>query len=43
MITDRSYHIANTPEEAIAEIRNGCGRRYDPQVVEAFLAIWDRL
>jgi putative two-component system response regulator len=43
MTTDRAYHAAITNEDAIEEIRRGCGTRYDPQVVEAFLAICDRL
>lgn len=43
MITDRAYHRANTTAEAIAEIENGCGNRYDPGVVAAFLSITEKL
>jgi putative two-component system response regulator len=41
MTTDRIYHAASSPDEAIAEIRSGAGTRYDPVVVEVFLAIMD--
>jgi putative two-component system response regulator len=37
MTTARVYHDKNTPEQAIDEIRNGSGTRYDPTVVDAFL------
>ena len=37
MTTERVYRRACTPEQAIEEIRNGVGTRYDPKVVEAFL------
>lgn len=38
MTTDRAYHQANNPHDALQEIRRGAGTRYDPRVVEAFLA-----
>jgi putative two-component system response regulator len=41
MTTDRIYHAASSPDEAIAEIRSGTGTRYDPAVVEVFLAVMD--
>lgn len=41
MTTDRIYHAASSPDEAIDEIREGAGTRYDPAVVEVFLAIAD--
>lgn len=39
MTTDRIYHAASSPEEAIAEISKGAGNRYDPAVVEVFLSL----
>jgi putative nucleotidyltransferase with HDIG domain len=39
MTTDRIYHAASSPEQALAEIRKGAGNRYDPAVVEAFLLL----
>jgi len=39
MTTDRIYHAASSPEEAIAEITKGAGNRYDPAVVEVFLSL----
>jgi putative two-component system response regulator len=41
MTTDRIYHAASSPEEARDEIRKGCGIRYDPAVVDVFLALKD--
>lgn len=38
MISERPYHPRPlTREEALQEIRNGAGRKYDPRVVGAFL------
>jgi len=31
--------VANSSNEAIAEIRKGAGNRYDPAVVEVFLSL----
>jgi putative two-component system response regulator len=39
MTTDRIYHAASSPEQALAEIHKGAGNRYDPAVVEAFLLL----
>jgi putative two-component system response regulator len=39
MTTDRIYHAANSIEQAIQEIKINAGIRYDPEVVEAFLAL----
>jgi putative two-component system response regulator len=39
MTTDRIYHAASSPEEARDEIRKGSGIRYDPTVVDVFLAL----
>jgi putative nucleotidyltransferase with HDIG domain len=38
MTTDRPYHRALTPDEAVAEIRDGRATQFSPVVVEAFLA-----
>jgi putative nucleotidyltransferase with HDIG domain len=36
MTTDRPYHRGLTPQEAFAEIRNGRGTQFSPEVVDAF-------
>jgi putative nucleotidyltransferase with HDIG domain len=38
MTTDRPYHRALSPDEALAEIRGGRGTQFTPAVVDAFLA-----
>jgi putative nucleotidyltransferase with HDIG domain len=38
MTTDRPYHRALTPREALAEISGGRGTQFSPLVVDAFLA-----
>jgi putative nucleotidyltransferase with HDIG domain len=38
MTTDRPYHRALTPEEALAEVHKGRGTQFSPTVVDAFLA-----
>ncbi len=43
MTTDRVYHNASHREEAIIEIIDGRSIRYDPDVVDAFLAIKDQI
>jgi putative two-component system response regulator len=43
MITARVYHSANSPDDAINEIRRCSGTRYDPQVVDVFLTVCDQL
>jgi putative two-component system response regulator len=40
MTTMRVYQPASSPQQAINEIVSGSGTRYDPAVVEAFLAVW---
>jgi putative two-component system response regulator len=40
MTTMRVYQPACSPQQAVNEIVSGSGTRYDPKVVEAFLAIW---
>jgi putative nucleotidyltransferase with HDIG domain len=39
--SDRPYHRAMSPEEAMAKVRAGCGTQFDPRVVEAFFAIYE--
>jgi len=36
MTTDRSYRVAMTPQDALAELRRCAGTQFDPRVVEAF-------
>jgi len=40
MTTMRVYQRACSPQQALSEIVSGSGTRYDPTVVEAFLAVW---
>jgi putative nucleotidyltransferase with HDIG domain len=42
MTTDRPYHRALSPDEAFAELRNGRGTQFAPQVVDAFFSAADR-
>jgi HD-GYP domain-containing protein (c-di-GMP phosphodiesterase class II) len=37
MLTDRPYRAALTPEQAMAELRRGAGKQFDPDVVDALL------
>jgi HD-GYP domain-containing protein (c-di-GMP phosphodiesterase class II) len=39
MTSDRPYRKALPPEQALAEIRRCAGSQFDPQVVDALLAI----
>lgn len=39
MNSDRAYRKALPPSVCIAEVRNGCGSQFDPEVVEAALAV----
>jgi len=36
MTSDRSYRVAMTPQDALAELRRSAGTQFDPRVVEAF-------
>lgn len=40
MTTERVYRESSTADQAMEEIRKGSGTRYDPLVVQAFLATW---
>ncbi|MGH2356564.1 MAG: HD-GYP domain-containing protein, partial [Candidatus Limnocylindria bacterium] len=40
MVHDRPYKDALTHEHALDELRRGAGTQFDPQVVEAFCAIY---
>jgi diguanylate cyclase (GGDEF)-like protein len=42
MTTERSYHAAMTPSDAIAELRRCAGTQFDRQVVEAFCRVHSR-
>jgi len=39
MTSDRPYRKALSPQVALAELRRGRGTQFDPQVVDAFLAV----
>ncbi len=39
LLSERSYKPAWTPQEALAEIKEGSGSRFDPRLVDAFLQI----
>jgi HD-GYP domain-containing protein (c-di-GMP phosphodiesterase class II) len=40
MTSDRPYRAALSPEIALAELRRGAGRQFDPDLVEAFIACY---
>ena len=40
LVMRRSYDPARPHEDVVAIIERGAGRLFDPQVVEAFLALW---
>jgi putative two-component system response regulator len=42
MTTMRVYQPASSPQQAMDEIVSGSGARYDPEVVEAFLSVWQQ-
>jgi diguanylate cyclase (GGDEF)-like protein/PAS domain S-box-containing protein len=39
MVSQRPYRSAMSPEVALSELRRGAGTQFDPQVVEAFVAV----
>jgi len=39
MTTDRAYHQAMSPEDALKELRACAGKQFDPRVVEALVHI----
>lgn len=41
MTENRVYRKARSPEEAIAELKRCAGTHFDPQVVQAFLRVWE--
>jgi response regulator RpfG family c-di-GMP phosphodiesterase len=43
MTTARVYQRPVTQEGALEEIEAGSGSKYDPAVVEAFVAAWDKI
>jgi two-component system cell cycle response regulator len=42
MTAGRPYRPARTPEEALAELRREAGAQFDPAVVDAWCAAYDR-
>lgn len=43
MTTERVYRESSTLLQAKEEILSGSGRRYDPVIVQAFMAAWDKI
>jgi HD-GYP domain-containing protein (c-di-GMP phosphodiesterase class II) len=43
LIEDRPYHTAIKKSQALAEIKNGSGSRYDPKVVAALEEVFPEL
>jgi putative nucleotidyltransferase with HDIG domain len=43
MTTTRVYQKSVTHEDALKEIKACSGKQYDPAVVEAFIAAWDKI
>ena len=43
MISSRAFRDAKTPEDALKELKDEAGKQFDPVVVEAFLAVAERL
>ncbi|MCX7918744.1 MAG: diguanylate cyclase [bacterium] len=43
MTSDRPYRLGIAREQAIAEMKSRAGTQFDPKVIEAFLAVQDRL
>jgi HD-GYP domain-containing protein (c-di-GMP phosphodiesterase class II) len=42
MTSDRPYRRSMPAARALAELRRGAGRQFDPKVVRAFLGVWRR-
>jgi HD-GYP domain-containing protein (c-di-GMP phosphodiesterase class II) len=42
IVSDRPYRAARTPEEALAELHRCAGEQFDPAVVAAFEATFQR-
>jgi hypothetical protein len=42
MTSDRSYRAAMPRDEAVAELRRGAGTQFDPEVVDALVAVVER-
>jgi HD-GYP domain-containing protein (c-di-GMP phosphodiesterase class II) len=40
MTSDRPYRAALSPEIALAELRRGAGRQFDPDLVETFIGCY---
>ncbi len=39
MITDRPYRRGMTPEQAVAILRSGAGKQWDPEIVDALASV----
>jgi len=40
MTSDRPYRRAMSPQAAVAELERGAGTQFDPEVVAAFIRVW---
>lgn len=43
LTSERCYHRASSAEEVVSILKRGCHTQFDPEVVEAFLRVHDRL
>ncbi len=41
-MADRAYRRGRPAAEALAELRRCAGTQFDPAVVDAFIAVWQR-
>jgi len=43
MTVSRVYQNAITPEQALQKLQEGSGTQYDPDVIQAFVKVWDKV
>ena len=43
MTVSRVYQNAITPEQALKKLQEGSGTQYDPDVIQAFVQVWDKV
>jgi cyclic di-GMP phosphodiesterase len=43
MTVSRVYQNAITPEQALLKLQEGSGTQYDPDVIQAFVQVWDKV